>query len=90
MFQRTHLTTHLISEYTFTQTTGSSSSSENNARPLDEAVPNDEDDLPTVIGNSATIQHNTLVEDQEKPVLSPDTSSSSAYERPSYGSTDVV
>ena len=90
MFQRTHLTTHLISEYTFTQTTGSSSSSENNAQLNDEATSANHDDLAaTVLENATSVQADKQVNTQpEIPTVSQ--GSDNIRERTTYGSTDPV
>ena len=89
VFQRTHLTTHLISEYTFTQTTGSSSSSENNAHTVHEEPTNDDqDDLAHIETNAASIQADNPRNDQ-KP-LPVGQGADNVRERSAYGSTDVV
>ena len=89
IFQRTHLTTHLISEYTFTQTAGSSSSSaasDNNVctdTVRDEIANDNQDDSATVHTNDPSIQ-------ADSPAKSASQGADNVRERAAHGSTDVV
>lgn len=92
MFQRTHLTTHLISEYTFTQTTGSSSSSAASADSnlpsvQDEATSDDHDNSVTAQANAA-IQTDDLVIEQKISTVDP--GAETIRERAAYGNSDVI
>ncbi|CAB3992689.1 cyclic AMP receptor A [Paramuricea clavata] len=94
VFQRTHLTTHLISEYTFTQTTGSSSSSAasvNNGHTVDDEATNDDSttvESTTVDTKASSIQADNLVNDQDTPIVRE--GADNVRERTTYGTTDVV
>ena len=95
VFQRTHLTTHLISEYTFTQTTGSSSSSSPSPPSIDNdngihgETANEHQQNPTAVySNDASIQADNVANDEE--ILSVSKGADNVRERAAYGSTDVV
>ncbi|XP_028400116.1 G-protein coupled receptor 1-like [Dendronephthya gigantea] len=90
VFQRTHGTTHLITEYTFTQTTGSSSSSaasDNNVATINDEGPT-ASDTPTVVASNTSIQADKLGIDQESSATNH--GADNVRERATYGSTDVV
>jgi hypothetical protein len=80
IFQRTHLTTHLISEYTFTQTAGSSSSSAASDNNAHDHTTNDDQDVSIQAGNAG----------KDGDTLAVGEGADNIRERSTYGTTDVV
>ena len=94
IFQRTHLTTHLISEYTFTQTAGSSSSSaasDNNVCTdtiPDETANDNQDYSGTAYTSAPSTQADAPANDPKFSSVSQ--GADNVRERATRGSTDVV
>lgn len=90
MFRRMHRTTHLVTEYSFTQTTvirSPSAARDNDVATIDDEGPTD-GDSSTVIANSTSVQATKHGTDQESSAVNHRTDN--VRGRAKYGSTNVV